>query len=309
MGYSSGQRIPFRFTCMFLPKSIRPASLTLLAILLLFTLQIGCAGRLKKAAVGSFVDDVAAATAKLDDVTLVSQAGATFLVLMEGLLESNPNDRDLLTSAAELYTSYGALVELENKHRAAALYRRGMIHGRRALTQRAEVSELIEAPYDRFVAVADHLRPRDVPMVFWATASWGAWISVSTESVAAIADLPKVIFLMEWILANNETFHYGSPHVFLGMYHSALPKSLGGNPDKAKMHFERALEISSDRALMVHVQMARSYARQIFDRELYESLLQTVIERPAGTIPELTLQNATAKLLAKRLLKEADAFF
>ena len=93
------------------------------------------------------------------------------------------------------------------------------------------------------------------------------------------------------------------------MYHAALPQSLGGNPEKALNHFNTALEINRNQSLMVYVQMARFYARQTFDRALYESLLQKVIAQPIDEIPELTLQNATAQKIARKLLAEADAFF
>ncbi len=60
---------------------------------------------------------------------------------------------------------------------------------------------------------------------------------------------------------------------------------------------------------MAYVLMAKYYARQIFDRELYESLLTEVLALPVDEVPELTLQNMAAKKQAGKLLEEADAFF
>ena len=101
----------------------------------------------------------------------------------------------------------------------------------------------------------------------------------------------------------------GRTRIFLGIYHAALPPLLGGKPDQARRHFERALELSDEGSLMVFVQMARFYAYRIFDRELYESLLTKVLKSPVDAIPELTLQNTAAQRMARRLLEESDELF
>ena len=179
----------------------------------------------------------------------------------------------------------------------------------KALSRKKRVSPLLDAPYDEFTRITDHLGQGDVPLVFWASSSWGAWISVNTSSMSALAELPKVILLMEWVLERDETFQFGSPHLFLGLYHAALPPALGGQPAKARLHFERALEISQGKSLMPLVLMAKYYARQIFDRELYVSLLNQALDTPVDAIPELTLQNVAAQRQARQLLEETDEFF
>ena len=60
---------------------------------------------------GSLMKDVAQASARQDDVVIFTDAVPTFILLLEGLLESDPNNRELLTSASQLYVSYGTLVE------------------------------------------------------------------------------------------------------------------------------------------------------------------------------------------------------
>ncbi len=281
-------------------------------VVLQFTLAgslTGCAARLKNAATGSLVSAVAAATGKHDDIALVTQALPTFLLLVEGLLESSPNDPQRLLQAAELYTAYGSLIEADDPERARRIYHRAKTYSLKALAQNHKIRPHLNAPYSDFSQLIYHLKASDVPLVFWAASSWGAWISANTGSMATLADLPKVILLMEWVLATDETFYYGSPHVFLGIYHAALPQSLGGNPEKSLEHFNKALEINQDQSLMVYVQMARFYARRIFDRQLYESLLQKVLKMPIDQNPALTLQNATAQKMAIKYLEETDAYF
>ena len=266
-------------------------------------------GYLRSAVTGSMMEDVAAATAKHDDVDLVTAAAPTYILLLEGLLEGNPKSQRLLVAAAEAYLSYGTIVESEDLNRAGRLYARAKEYGLRALRQERGVGDLVEAPYPVYATIADKLDDADLPVVFWAASSWGAWIASHTESVTALAELPRVILLMNWVLERDESYYYASPHVFLGVYHAALPPMLGGDPDRARRHFDRALELTESRALTVHVQMARHYARQVYDRELYVSLLTKVLDSPVDDIPELTLQNRAAQRLAEQLLEETDAYF
>ena len=258
---------------------------------------------------GSLIKDVAAAASKNDDVDLVGDAAPTWLLLIEALLERHPHNRRLLIAAAEAYTSFGAIVEIKDPERARRIYARAKSYGLSALAHNERVAELLRAPFEEFAAVPAALNAHDLQTVFWAASSWGAWISVNTTSMAALAELPRVILLMEWVLEEDESYHHGSPHIFLGVYHAALPPALGGDPEKSLHHFDRAEELSGGHAAMVYVQKARYYARQTFDRELYETLLYTALDIPADGIPELTLQNEVAKKMALKLLEEADEFF
>ena len=268
----------------------------------------GCAAQLKAAAAGSLIRDVAVATAKHDDLDLAISGAPTYLLLLEGLLEGNPKNSTLLSATSEAYLSYGALVESESTERAIRLYGRGQQYAERSLAGNRKVTALLQAPYSEFVQLDQYLKKNDLEKVFWLASSWGAWISLNTQSMQALAELPKVIYLMEWVLRTDATFYYGSPHIFLGVYHAALPPMLGGSPEKSKDHFAKAKELSQGRMLMVDVQMARYYARQIFDRKLYTDLLGQVLESDPQAGP-LTLQNVAAQRLARQLLEETDDYF
>ena len=257
----------------------------------------------------SLMADVAAATAKHDDVTLVSQAVPTFLLLLEGMIEDDPDNPGLRTEAAKGYTSYGVLVEAEDPERARRVYRRAMDHGRRAMMRNDRAAAFLDSPYPEFTSITEVLEKKDLETVFWAASAWGAWISLNTGSMAALAGLPRVILLMEWVLEQDETYQDGSAHIVLGIYYAAMPPMLGGQPENARFHFERALELTEEQSAIVFVQMARFYAVQQFDRELYVSLLERALAIPADSAPELTLQNEAAHRQARRLLLETDDIF
>ncbi len=270
---------------------------------------LGCAAKLQSVMMGSLIEEVARATAEHNDPQLVLSGLPTFLLLLDGLIEATPEDRKLLIKAAEAYTSYATLIEHENPQRAGGLYLHARDYGLRALSQRIHEPERLQAPLSDFSQIFTQVKPEDLPAVFWTATSWAGWIFSNTQSMAALAELPKVIKMMQWVVQQDETFRHGSPHVFLGVYHAALPQMLGGNPVKAAEHFDRALAISQGQMLMTYVLKAKFYARQIFDRALYESLLNQTLTSPVDGVAELTLQNISAQQQARVLLSQTDDFF
>lgn len=283
-------------------------------LLLLAMGLVGGCGTARSHVVHGLMEDVSQAAMLHDDVELVSQSLPTYLLLLDGLLQSDPGNAGLMRSAAEGYTAYAMLVEPSDPPRAARLFARARQFGLDALiSHRPEAAGALFGPFASFADIDDHLRDSDLPYVFWAASSWGAWIGSHTSSMEALADLPRVIHLMQWVVQRDETYRNAGAHVFLGVCHAALPPILGGKPAQALYHFERAQTVTQNRDLMVPVQMARFYARQIFDRELYVELLEGVLaardEPVNGMGSDLALQNAIAEQLARQLLEDVDVYF
>jgi len=286
---------------------ICPWILPLLAMALLSL--SGCASKLQSSLIEPLINDLSTATAHHRDIDLVIDGLPSFLLLLDGLIENNPQNKRLLLKASEAYASYAILVEIDDTERARQLYQRAKEYGLRALSLGKKRANKLQSSYTDFTQFIDALENSDLPAAFWTASSWGAWISTSGESMSAIAELPKVIELMRWVLAQDETFQHGSPHIFLGVYHSTLPQSIGGDPQKALWHFDQALAISKGQMLMVYVLKAEYYARQIFDQAMYESLLNKVLDTPADLVPKLTLQNIGAQKKARILLAQTNDFF
>jgi hypothetical protein len=83
---------------------------------------------------------------------------------------------------------------------------------------------------------------------------------------------------------------------------------MGGKPEQGRAQFEHAIQLSSGRNLIAKVELARRYARLVFDRKLHDRLLHEVIKadpHQAG----LTLSNVLAQQQAQQLLKSAAEYF
>jgi hypothetical protein len=114
--------------------------------------------------------------------------------------------------------------------------------------------------------------------------------------------------VLQRALALDETYQDGAIHGYLGIIDSLRPPALGGRPEEARMHFERAIELSGNRDLSVKVEYARRYARLVFDQDLHDKLLNEVLAAPAEA-PRHTLFNVLAKQEAKELLESSKEYF
>ena len=113
---------------------------------------------------------------------------------------------------------------------------------------------------------------------------------------------------MNKILELDESYQLGSAHVYIGTLATLVPPAMGGKPEVAKTHFERALVLSRGDNLMFKVLYAQQYARLVFDRELHDRLLNEVIGADSH-VPGLVLVNTLAQKQARELLETAADYF
>ncbi len=118
--------------------------------------------------------------------------------------------------------------------------------------------------------------------------------------------MPKVELLLERVTAVDPGFEQGRAQLYLAILRSLIPPSLGGKPERARVHFEQAIAYSEDRDLIAKVEYARYYARMVFDQALHDRLLQEVLAADPEQ-PGLTLSNVLAQRQARELL--ADEYF
>jgi hypothetical protein len=214
-----------------------------------------------------------------------------------------------LIGAAQGYASYASLfVEDEDREYARRLYGKAREYALRSLEIRGFENPLRRS-LDDFDMGLRQLGEEDVPYIFWAATCWGNWINLNLDSMEALAELPRVELMMHRALALDEAFYYGGPHLFMGIWFASRPKIAGGDLQAAQTHFLRAIELAQEKFLMAHVYYADYYARRAFDKDLFTSLLQTVLQTPADVSPELTLVNTVAHRRARELLNRTEEYF
>jgi len=243
-----------------------------------------------------------------NDPETVAAGAPAYLILIDGLISDSPDNKDLLMAGARLYSTYASMF-VKDPQRAMKLADKAKNYGLRALCLRRKTfcNENAQS-FDNFKTQLNDITRDDVPLAFTYAHAWGNWILAHSNDWHAIADLPKLDALLRHLLALNESYDNGAIHIMLGAIDTRLPKSLGGDPEQGRAHFERAISLSEGKNLIAKVLLANRYARLVFDRELHDAQLKEVIEAPVEA-PGLTLSNTLAQREAVQLLNSADDYF
>ena len=303
----------------------------ILVLPLLISLAIGLSscGQLISNAKREFSADLAATILASDDPETIKKGVPSYLLLLSSLIRGEPENPELLESGAQLYSAYGSSFT-DTLASKKALTKRAYAYASRAICLRNEqfchVDKLSFAEYETLLASIDKSQAENL---FIFSSSWASVIEANSGDWDAVAELPKVKAGMKRVLALDETVSNGNAHVYMAVLESLLPPSLGGKPELAKQHFERADELSEGKNLMAKVLYAEKYARLLFDRELHDVLLKQVLDTDIGVRDyiaknqyavndekhdrkrdeELILINTLAKQKAAELLDSADDYF
>ena len=285
-------------------------SVFLFGILLLFSQGCGIPNKVTMHVMTPILHATNEAAYKIVDVDIAKYGIPGNLILTDGLIATDPNNADLLLIATQGYYGYGmSFVEDVDKIRCREIYLKAKEYGLRLLNLNKKFKKAPKKTILDYEKDSLFFDKEDVPALFWSAISWGGWIFMSLDNVRAISELGKPKALMQRALELDETYFYAGPHLFFGVMYSAVSKMLGGDPEKALMHFEKAIEITKGKFLLHKVLFAQYYARQIFDEELFISVLNEVLEAPDNLLPEANLMNKVAKNKARLLLTKIDDLF
>jgi hypothetical protein len=261
-----------------------------------------------------------------DDPATVQQGAPAYLLLIDGLIADDPANVNLLLSGARLYSAYaGAFADgsearragqgcpgcefADEAGRAQRLTARARGYAERAMCANSEAAcALPKLSYDELTRRLPEFSKDHAELLYVYAVAWAGWIQVRAGDWNAIAELPKLKATLERVVALDPAHDKGGAQLYMGVLESLLPAAAGGRPDVARGYYERALEMSGGRNLMVKVLYAERYARPQFDRELHDRLLKEVMAADAY-VPDLTLTNTLAKRRAAQLLASADQYF
>ena len=294
-------------TMIMLLRLFKSAQNTLIVTTLVLVIGTGCANMLYNAT-SNVATSLSHAMLNHDDLDTIEAAAPAYLLMADALLQAYPKDIALLTAAAQMYNAY-ANVFVSEPERAKRLTQRALDYAERAACKQRSLA--CDWRKQRFTNFKDHLNELtidDVPVFYAFGSALAGWIQARSDDWNAIAELPRVTAIMQRVIELDETYQQGAAHLYLGVTNTLLPPALGGKPEVGREHFEQAIRLSNGQDLTVKVLYARHYARLVFNRELYERLLQQVISADP-IVPDLTLGNMLAQQQAKEFLVKANDYF
>ena len=184
----------------------------LITILLTMLALTGCASFVSSAS-GKLADNLSNAILNQDDLETVEAGMPSYLLLVDSLIEGDPQNENLLLAGSKLYGAYGATF-IKEPERAKRLARKARDYSDRALcVHDVHLCNVMDKPYDDFVAAIGTLKVGDVPLLYASGTAWAGWIQANSGDWNAIANLPKVKTLMTRAVELDETYNHGEGHV------------------------------------------------------------------------------------------------
>jgi len=267
----------------------------------------GCTVIVSSAANG-LADNLSTAILNQDDPELVRAGAPSYLLLLDSFVESNPNDPDILAAAATLYATYGAVFANEGI-RASRLTTRARRYALKAMCESySSACGWPDATYDEFVATLSGVRPKKAEFLYTYGFASLAYLRAHSSDVNSIAELPKIEALLTRYLDISGDAVNSSAYTYMGILLTLRPPAAGGEPEKAREYFEKAIALTEGKDLGAKVEFARSYAKLLYEREMHDRLLNEVMAADPYQ-DGFTLGNVLAQEDAALLLAEADDYF
>ncbi|MCB9595922.1 MAG: hypothetical protein H6719_24595 [Sandaracinaceae bacterium] len=261
------------------------------------------------------------------DYEMVGDALPGSIMQLEGVFSVIPDNEELGVTLMRAYVSYTfgwVEDELQRAQDAGDFEEEERILGRaRLLYERARnigihlmrlrdpnIDQVLEGGYEGYVAYLDqhYAGEDDVPLLFWTGYAWGSAINAGRDDPEMILSLPYARAAVEQAVEIDESYFDYSGLTFLAVVNAALPEALGGNPDRARELFERALELTERKFFTVQLSYARTYCVQVQNRDLFVSLLREVVDG-GDPEPDARLANRIARRRAIRWLQRTDQLF
>ena len=288
-----------------------------------FFLMQGCA--VKQLAISKLGDALAesgSVYASDNDIELIGEALPFSLKTIEGLLAEVPEHEGLLLTAASGFTQYSYVYvdyeafEIEQtqpqkaqelRQRATKLYLRGRSYALRAIELKQEnfIAGLRQNP-DTTLSV---FSKQDIPVLYWLAMSWAAAIAMDKSDMEMVADLNLIEPIILKCLELDEGYDGGALHAFLISYDGGRSTLQGGGVEKARLHFERAEELSGDSRVGPLVSLAESVSVSEQNRSEFEQLLNRVLDFDVDVHLQTRLANLVAQRRARLLLSRTDDLF
>lgn len=253
---------------------------------------------------GTVVEPTVENLQRQTDLDLVCEGAPAYLLMIDSMIATSPEDKTLLRIGAQSYSAYAsALAECgAERKRILTIADKARLYGTSLIEQL--LPDAASTQQDELNNRLTSTTKADVPSLFWGAMAWFTWIQQQQGTPQAMADFVTVEKIMTRLLALDETFQAGTIHLFFGGLQATRPTMLGGDPKSSHSHFEQALEISQRQFLLIQTTYAETFARNTLDRSLHDRLLHEVIDFPLASAPAFALANQIAKKKAARLLAE-----
>ncbi|MDR2499754.1 MAG: TRAP transporter TatT component family protein [Treponema sp.] len=257
------------------------------------------------------------------DPKLVGDALPFAIKLYESLLAEQPGHRGLILTTGSLFVMYAnAFVQApadalpasrfqerqDGIERAKGLYIRGadmLLNG-----MEARYKGFAKASREGLEPYLAKTKKDDVPFLYWMAAGYLSAFSLDPLNAELGRRVPDLLAYIGRAYALDPDFNRGALDEFYSIAYASLPPGLGGNLERAAMHFKRALAKSGGTLAGPYVSYAQSAAVPAQDYGAFTACLEAALAVDVNADPANRLANTLAQEKARVLLaRRGDYFF
>jgi len=257
------------------------------------------------------------------DPELVKDAIPFAIKMYESLLAANPNHQGLINTTGSLFVMYAnAFVQ-----GPAEQLPRYMYDERQAAMERAKKLYLrgldllyrgLELKYPGFGDAYQNgnlsdflvkMKKEDIPALYWSAAGGLSAYSLNSFDMALGVRIPEFHALVLRAYELDPDYNSGTLDEFFFLFYASLPESMGGDKEKAQVHFQRALEKTGGLSAGPYVSYAQAISIPAQDYDKFKELLDTALSIDPDREPSRRLVNILAQRKARYLLDSAAMFF
>jgi predicted anti-sigma-YlaC factor YlaD len=258
-----------------------------------------------------------------EDPELLGEALPFALKIYEILLEQDPENTELLLTTGQAFILYAyAYVltpaemmpdesfeeALQMKARAKKLFFRSRGYILKALNIRHPgFIETMES--ENWEDAVSQTGEEDFPYLYWVGTAWLGAFSADSFDMELLVTLPRAVAFLDRVYEADPDYDNGGLHEIYISYYGALPEEMGGGREKARFHFQRAVELSGGVKAGPYVALATAAAVPEQDYAEFKHLLNKALEIDVDVEPKFRLQNILSQRKASWLLEHADDFF
>jgi len=261
-----------------------------------------------------------------DDFRLVGGAVPFAVKMYEMLLDKNPDHHGLIVTTGSLFVMYAnAFVQgpaemlpqdqWEEKRfeldRARKLYLRGV-----AILERGVNNKFPRMLDDwgpegdaAFTNALSKMKKDDIPLFYWYAAGTLSAYALNVFDISLGLRVPRLTAMMKRAYELDENYNGSALDEFFLILYSALPDGMGGDPEMALVHYQKALEKSKGNSAGPYISYAQSIAVKNQDYESFKGNLEKALSVDPAADPSNTLVNTINQRKARYLLEKAPELF
>ena len=260
------------------------------------------------------------------DPQLVGDAVPFAIKMYETLLEQNPNHAGLIETTGSLFIMYAnafvqgpaemlPLGQYGEKRmqleRAKKLYLRGVAILERGINNKypGMLGKWGLSDNPGFANGLSRMKKEDISLFYWFAAGNLSAYALNAFDLALGLRVPQLIAMMEKAYELDSNYNSGTLDDFFLILYGALPEGLGGDKEKALIHYQRALEKANGSLASPYVSYASSIAIGNQDYEAFKSNLEKALEIDSEADKANTLINIINQRKARYLLDNAVDYF